>query len=70
MEGGEAEEDAVRVVEEEAVKGSEHVWRAIDLVSRVEDVWSGLLRAFKMLPAASRRQLQFKKVLNGSINMM
>ena len=48
----------------------EHVRRAIDLVLCVEDVRSGLLRAFKTLLADSRRQLQFKKVMNGRINMM
>ena len=65
-----AEEDAARAAEEEDAKGSEHVGRAIDLLSRVEDVRSGLLRAFETSPAASRRRLQFKKVVNGRINTL
>ena len=65
-----AEEDAARAAEEEAAKGTEHVGRAIELVSRLEDVRSGLLRAFETSPAASRRRLQFKKVVNGRINTL
>ena len=44
-EGLEVELDAARAAEEEAAKGSEHVRRAINLVSRMEDVRSGLLWA-------------------------
>ena len=36
----------------------------------MEDVRSGLLRAFETSPAASRRRLQFKKVVNGRINTL
>ncbi len=37
--------DAARAAEEEAANGSERVRRAINLVSRVKDVWLGLLWA-------------------------
>ena len=44
-----AEEDAARAAEEEDAKGSEHVGRAIDLVSRVISFDDGALFYYKVV---------------------
>ncbi|KAL3811417.1 LOW QUALITY PROTEIN: hypothetical protein ACHAXA_005318 [Cyclostephanos tholiformis] len=64
-----AEEDMSKEAEEEAARSIEHVHRAIDLISRVEDVRCGLL-AFESSSSVARRRLQFKKVVNGRINTL
>ena len=64
-----AEEDAIKEAEEMEAKSTEHVHRAIDLASRVDDVRS-TLRAFETSTLVGRRRLQFKKVVNGKINTL
>ncbi len=64
-----AKENAIREAEAEEAKSIEHVHRAIDLVSRVDDVRS-TLRAFETSTAVGKRRLQFKKVVNGKINTL
>jgi hypothetical protein len=44
-----AEEDAAKAAEEEDAKGSEHVGRAIDLVSRVLSYEDGALLYYKVV---------------------
>ena len=62
-------EEAIRKADIESSKLVVHVHRAIDLINGVMDVQSVLI-PFETSTNVSMRRLQFKKVVNGKINML
>lgn len=70
----EERQSALRAVEEEVEKENAlknaHVERAQTLMSNLEKVRNQELKQFDSSKAASRRRLQFKKVVNGKINTL
>ena len=64
-----AREEAIREANIKSLTSVVHIHRAINLVNGVMDVWSVLI-PFETSTNVSKRRLQFKKVVNGKINML